>query len=186
MGIIEIIVIAIALSMDAFAVSVTLGLSIKRPKMGDITIPGLYFGFFQALMPLIGYLAGIHFADKIQGLDHWIAFLLLGIIGGKMIKEGFSKEEEKVDERPFLWTKMVLLAIATSIDALVVGITFSFFEINIFLAITIIGFATLLISMGGVKVGNSFGAKYKSKATFIGGAVLIVLGLKILVEHLIF
>ena len=185
MHLLEIIIIAIGLSMDAFAVSITLGLSVKKPKVKEFLVPAIYFGFFQMFMPLIGYFAGINFANKIQHIDHWVAFVLLGIIGGKMIKESFSKEEQKVNENPFRFMKMLLLAIATSIDALAVGITFAFFEINIFVAIAIIGFTTFLISMGGVKIGNIFGVKYKSKAEFMGGAILVILGLKILIEHLI-
>jgi len=186
MGLVEIILIAVGLSMDAFAVSITLGLSVKKPTVREMLIPGIYFGFFQALMPLVGYFAGTFFAGKIQSLDHWIAFVLLGIIGGKMIKESFSKDDEKRNENPFQVIKMLLLAVATSIDALAVGITFAFFEINIFKAIVIIGLATFIISVSGVKIGNIFGTKFKSKAEFLGGAVLILLGAKILVEHLFF
>jgi putative Mn2+ efflux pump MntP len=186
MGLLEIILIAIGLSMDAFAVSITLGLSVQRPGIKEALIPAIYFGFFQALMPLIGYFSGIHFVHKIQNLDHWVAFALLGLIGGKMIKESFSKEEKKTNQNPFQFATMLLLAIATSIDALAVGITFSFFEINIFLVIVITGLTTFFISMGGVKTGDLFGTKYKSKAEFLGGTVLILLGIKILVEHLFF
>ena len=186
MGLTEIIIVAIGLSMDAFAVSITLGLSVKKPKIKEILIPGIYFGFFQMLMPLIGYLAGINFAGKIQNLDHWVAFILLGIIGGKMIKESFCDDDDKVNENSFLFLKMLLLAIATSIDALAVGITFAFFEINILKTIIIIGLTTFVISICGVKIGNIFGTKFKSKAEFIGGAVLIILGFKILIEHLFF
>jgi putative Mn2+ efflux pump MntP len=182
----EIIVIAIGLSMDAFAVSVTLGLSVRKPKFIEIFIPGFYFGFFQALMPFAGYFAGTYFAKNIQFLDHWAAFGLLGFIGGKMIKDSFSKEEEKPDEAPFKFIKMLLLAIATSIDALAVGITFAFFELNIFTAVLITGLTTFFISTAGVKAGNLFGAKLKSRAEFTGGAVLVMLGLKILIEHLFF
>ena len=184
MGLLEIILIAIGLSMDAFAVSITLGLSVRKPKIKEVLIPGIYFGFFQALMPLIGYFAGISFASKIQNLDHWIAFVLLGLIGGKMIVESFSKKEKQENGNPFQFTKMILLAIATSIDALAVGVTFSFFDVNIFKSILIIGLITFCISIGGVKIGNLFGAKFKSKAEFFGGTVLILLGLKILIEHL--
>jgi len=184
MGLLEIILIAIGLSMDAFAVSITLGLSVKKPKIKEVLIPGIYFGFFQALMPLIGYFSGISFSEKIQNFDHWIAFVLLGFIGGKMIVESFSKEKKKINENLFLFTKMLLLAIATSIDALAVGVTFSFFDVNIFKSILIIGLITFCISIGGVKIGNLFGAKFKSKAEFFGGTVLILLGLKILIEHL--
>jgi len=186
MGLLEIIIIAIGLSMDAFAVSITLGLSVKKPGIKEMLIPGVYFGFFQMIMPTIGFFAGTLFAAKIQGIDHWVAFVLLGLIGGKMIKESFSKDDEKVNENPYKFTKMLLLAIATSIDALAIGITFAFFEVNLITTILIIGFATFCISICGVKIGNIFGAKFKSKAEFIGGAVLILLGVKILVEHLIF
>jgi len=184
MGLFEIILIAIGLSMDAFAVSIMLGLSVKKPKIREMVIPGIYFGFFQALMPFIGYFAGIHFAGKIQNFDHWIAFVLLGFIGGKMIKDSFSKDEKKIDKNPFRFSAMLLLAIATSIDALAVGITFAFFEINIFTSIIIIGLTTFCISLGGVKIGNIFGTKFKTKAEFIGGVVLVMLGFKILIEHL--
>ncbi|MCL2805888.1 MAG: manganese efflux pump MntP family protein [Treponema sp.] len=186
MSILEITLIAIALSMDAFAVSITLGLSVKKPKKIEYFIPGIYFGLFQAIMPLIGYFAGTLFAAKIMAFDHWIAFLLLCFIGGKMIKDSFSKEETENKEASFHFIKMFLLALATSIDALAVGITFSFFRINIIIAVIIIGFTTFLISIGGVMVGNKFGLKFKSKAEFIGGAVLIIIGIKILVEHLFF
>jgi manganese efflux pump family protein len=180
----EIFLIGVGLSMDAFAVSVTLGLSAKKPRIIDILIPGLYFGFFQALMPLIGYFAGTYFTKYIQSLEHWVAFVLLGFIGGKMIKDSFSKDEEKTYENPFEFMKMLLLAIATSIDALAVGVTFAFFKLNIFTAILIIGLTTFSISTAGVKTGIIFGTKFKSKAEFIGGAILIVLGIKILIEHL--
>ena len=186
MSLLEIILIAVGLSMDASTVSVTLGLSVKKPEIKKVLLPGIYFGFFQALMPFIGYFAGINFASKIQNIDHWVAFALLGMIGGKMIRDSISGEETKINENPFQFVKMLLLAIATSIDALAVGITFAFFEINIFMAIIIIGFTTFCISTGGVKIGNIFGAKYKSKAEFIGGAILVILGLKILIEHLFF
>jgi putative Mn2+ efflux pump MntP len=171
--------------MDAFAVSLTLGLSEKKKKIIETLIPGIYFGIFQALMPLLGYYAGIRFARNIQFLDHWVAFALLGFIGGKMIKDSFSKEEKKANDAPFQFTKMLLLAIATSIDALAVGITFALFEINIFIAVLITGLTTFCISTVGVKAGKIFGAKFKSKAEFSGGVVLLLLGLKILLEHLI-
>ena len=186
MGLLEIGLIAVGLSMDAFAVSITLGLSVKKPKIREIFIPGIYFGFFQALMPAMGFFAGVFFAERIQEFDHWIAFVLLGIVGGKMIKESYSKEEEESGENPFQFLKMLMLAIATSIDALAVGITFAFFKVNILRAIIITGLTTFFISMAGVKIGNIFGTKFKSKAEFIGGAVLILLGIKIVVEHLFF
>ena len=186
MNILEIIIIAIGLSMDAFAVSITLGLSVEKPTIEQMTKTGFYFGFFQALMPLFGYIAGINFTYIIQDFDHWIAFALLGIIGGRMIMESFNKEAKKMKEKPFRFITMLLLSIATSIDALAVGLTFSFFDINIFISIIIIGITTFIISIFGVKIGNIFGTKYKSKAEFLGGAILICIGIKILIEHLFF
>lgn len=171
--------------MDAFAVSITLGLSVKKPKPAEILIPGIYFGFFQALMPAIGFFLGTYFANKIQFLDHWIAFVLLGFIGGKMIKDSFAKgqEEEKSNEHSFGFIKMLILAFATSIDALAIGITFAFFNVKIFMAAIITGVITFCISTGGVLIGNTFGGKFKSKAECTGGAVLVILGIKILLEH---
>lgn len=186
MGLIEIIIIAVGLSMDACAVSITLGLSVKKPSVKEILIPGAYFGFFQMLMPLIGFLAGTYFAGKIQHADHWIAFVLLGLIGGKMIKDSFSKDQNEVYENPFQFLKMLLLSIATSIDALAVGVTYAFFEINIYTSVIIIGLTTFCISTGGMFIGIKFGGKFKAKAEFIGGAILVLLGVKILVEHLFF
>jgi putative Mn2+ efflux pump MntP len=186
MALFEIILIAIGLSMDAFAVSITLGLTAEKPKIKEIITPGIFFGFFQALMPITGFFAGIYFASKIQEIDHWIAFVLLGIIGGNMIKSSFSKKEETLNENHFKFNKLLVLAIATSIDALAVGITFAFFKVEIFKAAIIIGLITFVISMSGVKIGSVFGAKFKSKAEFVGGAVLVLLGIKILIEHLFF
>jgi len=186
MNLLEIILIAIGLSMDAFAVSITLGLSVEKPKTREILTPGIFFGFFQALMPITGYFAGFYFASKVDEFAPWIAFVLLGVIGGNMIRESLSKNEEKHNEASFQFLKMLVLAIATSIDALAVGVTFAFFKINIFKAALIIGFITFLLSMVGVKTGNIFGAKYKSKAEFAGGAVLVLLGIKIIIEHLFF
>lgn len=185
MSLLEIVLIALGLSMDAFAVSITLGLSVKKPRIREIIIPGIFFGLFQALMPAIGYFAGIFFADKIQNFDHWIAFALLGIIGGKMIKESLSTREE-TNENYFTLIRLFVLAIATSIDALAIGITFVFFKVNIFMAVVITGIITFFISMTGVKMGNIFGSKFKSKAEFAGGAILVILGIKIVVEHLFF
>jgi putative Mn2+ efflux pump MntP len=187
MALFEIVLIAIRLSMDAFAVSITLGLQAGKPKAREILTPGIFFGFFQALMPITGFFAGIYFANRIQEIDHWIAFVLLGIIGGKMIKDSFSKDEDdELDENHFKFGKMLVLAIATSIDALAVGITFAFFKVEIFKAAIIIGLITFVISMSGVKIGSIFGTKFKSKAEFVGGAVLVLLGIKILIEHLFF
>jgi len=185
MGLLEIIIIAIGLSMDTFAVSITIGLSVKKPKIIEYLIPGIYFGLFQALMPVTGYFAGTLFSGKIQAFDHWIAFILLGFIGGKMIIDSFSKKEAET-EVSFHFVKMLFLALATSIDALTVGVTFAFFEINLFIAVIIIGFTTFFVSISGVKVGNLFGTRFKSKAEFAGGAVLVLLGTKILIEHLVF
>ena len=185
MGYLEIILIAVGLSMDAFAVSITLGLSVKKPRIIEYFIPGIYFGFFQALMPFIGHFSGTLFAGKIKHFDYWIAFLLLCFIGGKMIKDSFSKDEDKETPNSYQFAKMLLLAVATSIDALAVGITFAFFEVNILISILIIGLTTFFISIAGVKIGNMFGMKFKNKAEFIGGFVLVMLGLKILIENLL-
>ena len=185
MTLLEIMLIAVGLSMDAFAVSITLGLSVQKPKLAEYLIPGIYFGFFQALMPFIGYFAGAHFAGKIQHLDYWIAFALLGFIGGKMIKDSFSKDKDDEAAPSFHFVKMLVLAVATSIDALAIGITFAFFAINIFIAIMIIGLTTFCISIAGVKIGNLFGTKFKSKAECAGGIVLVLLGIKILIEGLV-
>jgi putative Mn2+ efflux pump MntP len=185
MSLLEIILIAFGLSMDAFAVSITLGLSVKKPNIRQIILPGIYFGFFQALMPTVGYFAGMYFVDKIQGFDHWIAFILLGFIGGKMIKNSFSKDEkEQIKENTFKFMNMLILAIATSIDALAIGITFAIFKVNIVRTVIITGIITFIISMIGVRIGNIFGTKFKTKAEFVGGVVLILLGVKIIVEHM--
>lgn len=186
MSLIELFLVALGLAMDAVAVSIVLGLSVKKLRLKELVVPGLYFSFFQALMPLIGYFAGKHIAGKFESLDHWIAFILLGLIGGKMIYDSFSEKEQQTTENPFQFTKLLLLSIATSIDALAVGITFAFLKINIFTAILIIGLTTLGLSVVGVKIGNLFGAKYKSKAEFVGGAVLVLMGVRILIGHLAF
>ena len=184
----EIILIGIGLSMDAFAVSVILGLSTQKPGAKEILTPGLFFGFFQAFMPLVGYFAGIYFVSKIQAFEHWIAFALLGFIGGKMIKDSFSKNTaaEEENKNPFQFMRMLVLAVATSIDALAVGVTFALFKVRIVTAALIIGLITFGISMAGVKIGNVFGIKFKSKAEFAGGLVLVLLGIKIVIEHLFF
>ena len=183
MNVVEIFIIGVSLSMDAFAVSVCKGLSIQKLKIKQALIVGLYFGAFQALMPAIGYFLGVSFKDYIEVIDHWIAFVLLAIIGGNMIKESLDKSGEEAD--PSLGFKtMVVLAIATSIDALAVGVVFGLTNVPIVAAVCIIGVTTFILSMIGVKIGNLFGAKYKSKAEFVGGLVLILMGLKILLEHL--
>ena len=184
MGFIELFILAVGLSMDAFAVSICKGLSVQKLKPRHAVIAGAYFGGFQALMPLIGWLLGRQFEELIKSVDHWIAFALLTIIGANMIRESFGKDEELNDS--FSFKTMLPLAIATSIDALAVGVTFAFLEVQIVPAILLIGVTTFAISAAGVKIGNVFGAKYKSKAELAGGIILILLGIKILIEHLFF
>ena len=185
---IELFLLGIGLAMDAFAVSVCKGLGMRRLNKKQTLIIGLYFGGFQALMPLIGWLLGRQFQKYITSIDHWIAFILLSFIGGKMMIEAIREwnEEETVDvmDAPLDHKNMLVLAVATSIDALAVGITFAFLDTPIIEAITIIGITTMIISIIGVVVGNFFGSRYKSKAEFIGGLILVLLGLKILLEHL--
>lgn len=183
MGVVELIILSIGLAMDAFAVAICKGLSMKKMQWKNAIIIGLYFGIFQALMPVIGYLLGINFQNKIANIDHWIAFILLGIIGINMIKESISKENN-ISTDSIKFKDMIILAIATSIDALAVGITFAFLKVNIILSIILIGCITFIISVIGVKVGNIFGNKYEKKAEFAGGLILIFLGIKILLEHL--
>ena len=182
MGIIDILLIGTGLSMDAFAVSICKGLSVRQLKWKHALIVGIWFGGFQALMPLLGYLLGSQFASLIENIDHWIAFVLLAFIGGNMIRESRGDEEELNDS--FSFRTMLALAIATSIDALAVGITFSFLKVNIVLAVCLIGCTTFVISAVGIRIGNLFGIKYKSGAELAGGAVLILIGVKILLEHL--
>ena len=181
MGIIELFILAVGLSMDAFAVSVCKGLSLGKIKIKHMCIAGLWFGGFQALMPLIGYLLGSNFSELVAKYDHWIAFVLLALIGGNMIKEALGKEEDSMDNS-MGFKAMLLLAIATSIDALAVGVTFAFLDVSIVPAISFIGVVTFVLSAIGVKVGSLFGYKYKSKAELCGGIILILLGIKILLE----
>lgn len=183
MGTIELIILSIGLAMDAFAVAACKGLSMSKMSWKKACIIGMYFGIFQALMPAIGYLLGINFQDKIASVDHWIAFILLGIIGINMIKEAISKEQGTSNDS-VKFKDMIVLAIATSIDALAVGITFAFLKVNILLAINLIGIITFILSVIGVKIGNIFGDKYEKKAELAGGIILILLGIKILLEHL--
>lgn len=183
MGILGIIIITIGLAMDAFAVSICKGLSMKKMSWKKGLIIGGYFGFFQGFMPLIGYLLGVGFQSKVEAVDHWLALILLAIIGIDMIKDAFSKDtEEKNDSVDF--KEMIVLAIATSIDALAVGITMAFLDVNIILAVLLIGIITFVISVIGVKIGNIFGDKYEKKAELAGGIILVLMGIKILVEHL--
>lgn len=185
MGLLELFILAIGLSMDAFAVSVCKGLATQRVNPKHMIIAGIWFGGFQALMPLIGYFLGTAFEKYVTAVDHWIAFILLCAIGGNMIKEAFSGGENEADGS-FGFKTMLVMAIATSIDALAVGITFALLpDVNIVAAVSFIGVTTFILSAVGVKIGNVFGAKYKSKAELAGGIILIILGIKILIEHLI-
>ena len=184
MGIAELLLLAVGLSMDAFAVAVCKGLALEKISWKQLGIVGLWFGGFQALMPLLGYFLGTTFQQYIQTFDHWVAFALLALIGANMIRESFGKDEEK-ESASLGFKAMLVLAIATSIDALAVGVTFAFLQVNVWLAVAVIGATTFVLSAVGVKVGNVFGAKYKSRAEFAGGLILILLGVKILVEHLI-
>lgn len=184
MGIWEILILAVGLSMDAFAVSVCKGLSVKRLKPRHCVISGLYFGGFQAGMPLLGWLLGKQFETLIKSVDHWIAFALLCIIGANMIRESFGDPDEL--NASFSPRAMLPLAVATSIDALAVGVTFAFLDVDILSSVLMIGCTTFLFSAAGVKIGHSFGTKFKSKAELLGGIVLIAIGIKILIEHLFF
>ena len=188
MGFAELLLIGVGLSMDAFAVAICQGLSMTKIRWGHALTVGLYFGGFQALMPFIGWMLGSQFADRIQQYDHWIAFILLVLIGGNMIREALSGDEEdaaqaetdlRLDHK-----KLFLMAIATSIDALAIGVTFAFLETAILPAIGIIGCTTFCISVAGVAVGCWFGTRYKKRAEITGGAILVLLGIKILLEHL--
>lgn len=184
MGILELLILAVGLSMDAFAVSVCKGLSTEKLKAKHYLIIGAWFGGFQALMPTIGYFLGSTFEKYITSFDHWVAFVLLAIIGGNMIREGVSKDEEKANDS-FAFKTMIVLAVATSIDALAVGITFGLLpDVNIAAAVSFIGVITFVLSAVGLKVGNIFGLKYKSKAEIVGGVILVLIGTKILLEHL--
>ena len=183
MGLIELFLIAVGLSMDAFAVSVCKGLAMPKCTFKKAAIVGLWFGGFQALMPAIGYILGAQFHEAIASIDHWIAFVLLALIGGNMIHEALDNDEEEADASLDV-KPMFLLAVATSIDALAIGITFAFLKVNIIPAVCFIGIVTFIISFAGVKIGNVFGARYKNKAEIVGGVILILLGLKILLEHL--
>ena len=183
MGILELFLLAVGLSMDAFAVSICKGLSLGKIKIKHMCIAGLWFGGFQALMPVIGYFLGGFFKDYITKIDHWIAFVLLVIIGGNMIKEAFGPEENvDASMKP---GNMFLLAVATSIDALAVGVTFAFLSVSIIPAVSFIGVVTFAFSAAGVKIGSIFGSKYKSKAEILGGVILIALAFKILIEGLL-
>ena len=184
MSLLELFLIAVGLSMDAFAVAVCKGLATQKLARKHYLLIGLWFGGFQALMPTIGYFLGSTFEKYIDSVDHWVAFVLLSLIGASMIREALSKEEDKVNDS-FSFLTMLLLALATSIDALAVGITFALLpNVNIVAAVCFIGSITFVLSAIGLKVGNVFGLRYKAKAEFVGGAILILIGLKMLLEHL--
>ena len=185
MTIAELFIIAVGLSMDAFAVAVCKGLSVQKATMKQALIVGAYFGGFQALMPAIGYVLGSQFQELIVSVDHWIAFVLLGIIGGNMIRESLSgDDEDDCHDCSFAFKTMLPLAVATSIDALAMGVTFAFLQVNIVAAVLFIGVITFTLSAIGMKIGNVGGEKFKSKAEFAGGLVLVLMGVKILLEHL--
>lgn len=186
--VIELLLMGVGLAMDAFAVSICKGLAMRKVNKKQAVVIGLFFGGFQALMPFIGWLLGSQFESYITSIDHWIAFILLGFIGGKMIVEALKPEETveiKEMDAPLDLKEMLLLAVATSIDALAVGITLAFLDYPIVEAISIIGITTFCISVGGVYVGNFFGNKYKNKAEFAGGLILVIIGLRILFSHLV-
>lgn len=178
----ELFVLAIGLSADAFAVAICKGLSVLRLKPRNVVTVGLYFGGFQALMPLAGFLLGSLFESLVTAVDHWIAFVLLGIIGINMIKESFG-EAESIDGS-FGVMAMLPLAVATSIDALAMGITFACLEVEIIPAIILIGATTFVLSAVGICLGNRFGGRYRGKAEFVGGIILVLMGFKILLEHI--
>ena len=184
---VEIFLIGVGLSMDAFAVSVCKGLGMKKINKSHAFVIALFFGGFQALMPFLGWLLGTRFEKYITSIDHWIAFFLLALIGGKMIYEVFrgDNEEENIDvDKPLDIKELLILAIATSIDALAVGITFAFLAYPVLQSVIIIGITTFVISTAGVVIGNIFGNRYKSHAELAGGIILVLIGLKILLEHL--
>lgn len=183
MSLVELVLIALSLSMDAFAVSICKGLSLKKVSLKQMAWIGLWFGGFQALMPLIGYMAASFASGWVQSFDHWIAFILLALIGGKMIWDSFH--DEKSVNASLSVGSMFVLAIATSIDALAIGVTFAFMKVNVLLAITLIGLITFALSAIGVKIGTAFGSKYQSKATLAGGIILVLIGVKILMEGLL-
>ena len=183
MGLLELFVIAVGLSMDAFAVSICKGLSVRELQPKHALTVGVYFGGFQMLMPLIGFALGVRFQSFITSIDHWIAFVLLGLIGANMIRESREQDEENLSDS-FSFGTMLPLAVATSIDALAVGVTFAFLQVSILPAVCFIGATTFILSCIGIRIGHVFGLKYKSRAELFGGAVLILMGIKILLEHL--
>ena len=183
MHITEILILAVGVSMDAFAVSICKGLSVCKVRPRHAGLTAVWFGGFQALMPLIGYFAGVAFTDIVSNVDHWIAFVLLGIIGGKMVKESFENDECCCTDPDFSFRTMLAMAVATSIDALAVGVSLAFLKVNIWSAVFLIGLTTGAFSAVGVYVGNIFGNRFKSKAELAGGMILILIGAKILIDH---
>lgn len=194
MGLFQLFILAVGLSMDAFAVAISKGLSMQKITIKKAGIVGLYFGAFQAGMPILGYFLGSQFQDKITSFDHWIAFVLLVFLGVKMIRESREDDSEtevaadmacdKNTDNPLCFKSMSVLAVATSIDALAVGVTFAFLNVDIIPAASFIGVITFTLSMIGVKIGNVFGTIYKSKAEFAGGLILVLMGAKILLDHI--
>jgi len=183
MDILSLLAISLGLAMDAFAVAICKGLAIKKIQLKNMVKVGTWFGSFQGLMPLIGYFLGMTLEKYITSIDHWVSLILLSLIGISMIREALNKDEEETDD-DLTFKTMFVLAIATSIDALAIGITLTFLNVNIFVSVLIIGIVTFILSTIGVKVGNIFGLKYKSKAEISGGIILILIGIKILLEHL--
>ena len=190
MDFLTLFLIAVGLSMDAFAVAICKGLTLGRAPLGKCAVVGLWFGGFQTLMPIIGYFVGTSFRSAIESFDHWIAFALLAIIGVNMIREAMGADEEEdgcaeCDKKALSARSMLPMAVATSIDALAVGVGFAFLDVEIWSSVTCIGITTFVLSAVGVKLGSRFGARYKSKAELAGGIILILIGLKILLEHLL-
>lgn len=187
MNFLTLLLIAVGLSMDAFSVAICKGLALPRTTPKHCALVGVWFGGFQALMPIVGYFVGVNFSDAIRSVDHWVAFALLALIGVNMLREALGKEEEgecvECTDNPLAARKMLPMAVATSIDALAVGVSFAFLGVDIWGAAATIGVTTFLFSAVGVKIGNIFGARYKSKAEVAGGIILILIGLKILLEH---
>lgn len=191
MDLLTLLLLAVGVSMDAFSVAICKGLSLRRTTIGHCSIVGLWFGGFQALMPTIGYFVGTYFSEAIESFDHWLAFALLALIGINMLREALGKEEaeegcEGCNENPLAVGKMFPLAVATSIDALAVGVSFAVLSVDIWSAALCIGLTTFLFSFVGVRIGSIFGARHKSKAELVGGVILIIIGLKILLEHTVF
>ena len=186
MGLVELFLVAVGLSMDAFAVAICKGLGMKRLDIGQALVIALFFGGFQALMPAIGWLLGSQFAHIVEPIDHWIAFALLAFIGGKMLVDALrgDEEEEAASDASLDLRELVMLAIATSIDALAVGVTFAFLQMDIVFPVLFIGVTTFVLSFAGVAIGHQFGSRWEKPSTIAGGVVLILIGCKILLEHL--